>query len=174
METTENYIKDGMTHLSDAKYYSRLVEDINPALGQNILDFLNKAHQRGLIDSDTFQFLKPSSNSRTPLIYFLKKLHKNPISVRPIVSHVKSPTTNLSAFIDNLLNPIVKQIDHTLITELQALNYQPGNILVSLDVKSLYPNILIDESIQVILNFIETQNDPNLYFETITHFCTQI
>ena len=44
--------------------------------------------------------------------------------------------------------------------ELQSLNYEPNTILVSLDVKSLYPNIPIDESVQVILKFIEEQHSP--------------
>jgi len=59
---------------------------------------------------------------RTPLIYFLKKLHKNPISVRPIVSNVNSPTCQLSAFLDILLKPIVNQHEQILKNSTQLIN----------------------------------------------------
>ena len=105
-------------------------------------------------------------NPRTPIIYFLKKLHKNPISVRPIVSNVNSPTCQLSAFMDILLKPIVNRYDHILknsvqvINELEASTFPSNSILVTADVSSLYPSIPIDESISVILDFIRNYNDP--------------
>jgi len=166
VETIENYIKDGMTHLSNATYYQRLQEDMNSQLNHAIKKFLNNAHHRGLIDKETYHFLLPSDSPRTPLIYFLKKLHKTPISVRPIVSHINSPTANISAFIDNLLKPIVKEINHILqnskqlITEIPSLHLSNQTKLVTLDVVSLYPNIPIEESIQIILTFIEQHNNP--------------
>jgi len=139
---------------------------LNPTIHEKIAKFLYNAHQRGLIDFETFDFLSPPSPSRTPLIYFLKKLHKNPISVRPIVSHINSPTANISAFIDHLLKPIVKEIPHILsnsleiITDLQNQNFINNTLLVTLDVTSLYPNIPIEESISIILNYIKEQNNP--------------
>ena len=108
----------------------------------------------------------PSESPRTSLIYFLKKLHKTPISVRPIALHINSPTANISAFIDDLLKPIVKEINHILqnskqlITEIQSLHFSNQIKLVTLDIVSLYPNIPIEESIQIILTFIEQYNNP--------------
>ena len=145
VETTENYIKDGLTQfLSNQKYYHRLAEDFNPNIENAIKKFLINAHQRGLIDSETFHFLSPPNPSRTPLIYS-QKLHKDPISVRPIVSHVNSATSNISAFLDNILKPIVKEIPHILsnsaelIRDLQTITVSENTILVSLDIVSLYP-----------------------------------
>ena len=115
---------------------------------------------------ETYKFLSPPTPSRTPLIYFLKKLHKQPISVRPIVSHINSATSNISAFIDQLLKPRVKQIPHILtnsselINDLQGVSCPDNTLLVSLDITSLYPNIPIQESITIILNFIKEQNNP--------------
>ena len=167
METVDNYIQDGLTHLSNSKYYHRLQSDFNPSIEKAITKFLNNAHQRGLIDSDTHKFLSPPVPSRTPLIYFLKKLHKQPISVRPIVSHINSATSNISAFIDKLLKPIVKEIPHILsnssqlINDLQGINCSNNHtLLASLDITSLYPNIPIQESISIILDFIKEQNNP--------------
>ena len=166
VETVENYTKDGLTHLSNSKYYQRLESDLNTTIAETIAKFLNNAHQRGMIDKDLYTYLLPPKPFRTPLIYFLKKLHKTPIAVRPIVSHINSPTSNISAFLDKLLKPIVKEIPHiltsskTLINELRSITLTPGSILVTLDVTSLYPNIPIHESILVILDFIKQQHNP--------------
>lgn len=162
----QKYIKDGLTHLSNQKYYQRLDTDFNPNISTSIAKFLFNAHHHGLIDKDTLQYLSPPEPSRTPLIYFLKKLHKTPISVRPIVSHINSPTCNISAFLDHLLQPIIKEINHILpnsqqlINELKYIQYHKNFILATLDVTSLYPNIAIEESIQIILDFLQQQNNP--------------
>ena len=130
VETTENYVKDGMAHFSNFKYYLRLESDSYPTIAQSITKFLNNAYQHGLIDTETFNFLLSPSPSRSPIVYFATKLHKTPISITPIISHVNSPTRNISAFIDQLLKPIVKSILHilkntqTIITELQSITYQ--------------------------------------------------
>jgi len=64
------------------------------------------------------------------------------------------------------LKPIVKEIPHILsnslevITDLPKLNCSNSTLLVTLDVTSLYPNIPIDESISIILNYIKEQNNP--------------
>lgn len=166
VETVQNYITDGLAHLENSKYYHRLETDLNPTIENAITKFLINAHQRGFIDKDTYLYLLPPKPSRTPLIYFLKKLHKSPISVRPIVSHVNSVTSNISAFIDHLLKPIVKEIPHILsnstelLLDLKSIPCCSNTILVSLDVVSLYPNIPIEESIHIILNIIKEQNNP--------------
>lgn len=122
----------------------------------------------------------PPTPARTSLIYFLKKLHKSPTSVRPIVSNINSPTCNISAFLDKIIQPIVKEITHILpnskklITDLQSIVYQNNTKLVTLDVTSLYPNIPIDESINVILQYIKEQNNlthpPACILTQLFHF----
>ena len=53
----------------------------------------------------------PSPNqtkNREPRIYFLKKIHKNPMGIRPIVSSIGSTTETLSQFVDKRLQPLIK------------------------------------------------------------------
>ena len=82
------------------------------------------------------------------------------------VAAVKCATSNISAFIDQLLKAIVKQIPHILtdsselINDLQGVSCSDNTLLVSLDITSLYPNIPIQESNTIILNFIKEQNNP--------------
>lgn len=136
----ERYIEDGLKHLNDTTTYLPIQEDINPEIAKTINKYLREAMDKGLLDRDTYHAIKSPSNPRTPIIYFLKKLHENPIFVRPIVSSVESSTSNLSHFIDILLKPIVKGILHILanstqlLQELQDLTIPESAILASLDV----------------------------------------
>ena len=75
VETKENYIKDGLYHLSDTNVYHCIEEDINPKIHYTIKKFLKHSLDRGLIDNNIFNFLKVDQ-PRTPIIYLLKKLHK--------------------------------------------------------------------------------------------------
>ena len=95
VETIENYIKDELAHLENQDIYQHIKSDINPELAKTINKFVDQAYQKGCIDKDTNDFLTQVIEPRTPLIYFLKKLHKNSISVRPIVSNINSPISQL-------------------------------------------------------------------------------
>ena len=102
METIENYIKDGLAHLENQDIYHRIKRDINPGLSKTINKFVDQAYQKGYIDKETYDFLTEVKEPRTPLIYFLKKLHKNPISIRSIVSNINSSTSSVKPIVSNI------------------------------------------------------------------------
>ena len=91
---------------------------------------------------------------RTAITYFLKKMHKNPMSIRPIVSTTNSATANLAEFLDFYLQPIMKQLPAYLkdttqfIQEITDLSIHNNTWLVTVDVKSLYTNIPNEQGIQ--------------------------
>ena len=93
-------------------------------------------------------------NPRTPELYLLPKIHKGttPVPGRPIVSVNESHTERISAFVDRFLAPIVQQgrsfVRDTsdFLWKLREIGELDGNeILVILDVSSLYTNIPNDE-----------------------------
>ena len=100
--------------------------------------------------------------------YFLKKIHKNPMGIRPIVSSVNSITENISNFVDFWLQPIVKGLpsyikDTRHFDDLITLTKIPTSaILVSIDVSSLYTNIPHHEGVEAATNFLHshTEQDP--------------
>ena len=155
VETLERYVQDGLNHLNNPDIYQPIDKDINLEITQAINKFLQDVLNKGLIDHDTFEAIKPSPNPRTPIIYFLKKLHKNPISVRPIVSSINSPASNLSNFIDILLKPIVRTFPHILsnttelLLDIENITVPDHAIIATLDVTSLYTNIPTDEGIDL-------------------------
>lgn len=78
VETLEQYTQDGLHHLNNPDIYLPILDDINPEITRSINKFLKDALDKGLIDYDIYENIKPSKDPRTPIIYFLKKLHKNP------------------------------------------------------------------------------------------------
>ncbi|UYV71808.1 hypothetical protein LAZ67_9000494 [Cordylochernes scorpioides] len=100
------------------------------------------------------------SNMQTDAhIYGLPKIHKPDVPLRPIVAFYHSPTAPLSKFISAFLKPIIQQqsfqysIFNTSIFIEEVLKCQAPSdkIMVSFDVKSLYPSL----PHQLILNSTE-------------------
>ena len=122
---------------------------------------------RGIIDNTTKDYLTFQSDSmpRTQqLYYFLKKIHKNPIAVRPIVSGCGGPTERISQLVDLHLKPFVPKIKSYirdsghLINILQKTVIPTNSILATIDVKALYLNIPHNEGIQAVKNRLYYNN----------------
>ena len=109
----------------------------------------------------------PQNNPKTPCFYVFPKIHKNKLLPpgRPIVSGIDSVFEPLSQFADVYLKPIVQGTltylkDTTdMLRLLVDLNFQPGeNLLLGLDVESLYTNILQESRLIVIEEIIYTMD----------------
>ena len=94
-------------------------------------------------------------------MYFLKKLHKNPHGIRPIVSGCSVPTERISSFLDHKIKPLVPTIPSYikdsphLISLLENTPIPSNAILTAIDVSSLYTNIPQDEGTEACLDAIE-------------------
>ena len=114
-------------------------------------------------------FCSPSNKVRPARLYFLRKIHKSPIGICPIVSSCGSPTENISQFVDYWLQPHMKSLpsyikDTTqLINELRELSVEPDTFLVTIDVKSLYTCIPHSEGIQACTEALlkSKENNPS-------------
>ena len=84
-------------------------------------------------------------------MYFLPKIHKCPMRVRPIVSCTNDPTCKALAFLDRLLQPHTRSTKSYLKNSTQLVNILsnrriPKNaFLICLDIESLYTNISHDQ-----------------------------
>ena len=115
---------------------------------------LGEFKTKGLLSPRMVEYCSPPRTPSTSLIYFLTKIHKNPMSVRSIVSTIDSPMANMAKLLDHYLQPIMKQLPAYLkdttqfLKELANQKIQPDTWLVMVDVKSLYTNIPNEEGIQ--------------------------
>ena len=110
VEDRSEYIANAMLHLNDPTVYKPLDEDISPTLKESIMNKLKLLRNNGLLKQTWFEYCKPPKQTRTSRLYFLKKIHKNPMGIRPIVSSCNSITEPISQFVDRWLQPHVKTL----------------------------------------------------------------
>lgn len=83
--------------------------------------------------------LKPPEKTRTSRMYFLKKIHKNPLGIRPIVSSYNRTNlricTQMATDICTETNVISERLNRYLI---ETLTLPDHCLLASIDVSSLY------------------------------------
>lgn len=149
VEDRENYIRDGLAHLSDTNVYEQIAHDPTEKLGWAINDYVSTLHRRGIIDKITKDYLMfpPDKPPRTQQMYFLKKIHKSPTAVRPIVSGCQGATEGISKLVDMILQPFVPEVSSYIrdtghiIGILEDHKFPKGCTLASIDVRSMYTNI---------------------------------
>ena len=90
----------------------------------------------------------------------LPKLHKSKFGTRPIINCIKHPTSNLSLFVDAVMQPWVQSSksyirdSQNLIQKLEKVTFEPDVKLCSFDFESLYSNIDLDHALIVISDFM--------------------
>ena len=142
-----------------SQHYEKLESDITLCTKATVRDTLRLLLSKHEIDESTFQYLNPYNHeTRTPVIYVLPKVHKEPPTNskfvgRPIISGNGSPTEKISEFVDYYLLPIVVK-QHTYVKDsnhilniLEATPLPKNVILATLDVISMYTNTPQEEAI---------------------------
>lgn len=155
VEDRATYIADGLKHLQDESIYEQVSGDSTTPLVLAINTLAETLQRKGYFSKEMrdFIFTDDPTKIRTQQMYFLKKVHKGPHEVRPIVSASGGPTENLSALMDHYLQPLVTRTpSYTrdsahLIAILEETKLPANTILVTLDVRALYPSIPQDEGI---------------------------
>ena len=88
----------------------------------------------------------------------------NHLPLRPKVSNINTSTYNLAKYLSKLLSPL-HQSDHTVrsikdfIQNIKRENIPTGYKMVSFDVKSLFTNVPLDRTINIILKRIYDDNE---------------
>lgn len=159
---TIDYHKLVIKHLSDEKTYLNMgkLEEIEVNLISNIV---NTSYEKMLKLSNmlslTIQEEKYVKDKRNllPAFHVLAKIHKNPLSSRPIVGAVDWVTTRFSILLDIKLQkylprfPFILKDSNDLIQRWFHQPFDPNiDWLVSLDVTSLYTNIILNDAINII------------------------
>ncbi|XP_074031353.1 uncharacterized protein [Leptinotarsa decemlineata] len=95
-------------------------------------------------------------SSKCPKLYGLPKIHKTDVPLRPIVSAINSPTQNLEKYLSKIMQPktelaefYVRNSEH-LVDIIKNIKLNDTDLLASLDIKSLYPSIPINEALATI------------------------
>ena len=104
---------------------------------------MQTCRDKGIINNQLHSRLTLGEGVKSQRMYFLPKVHKDPLKLRPIVSVTGGPTEEASEYIDKLLQPYMKQVEsyfknsQALLETLSTLRIPKHSLLVTLDIESL-------------------------------------
>ena len=128
-----------------------------------LIRLLSKLKKDKVIDKSIYNKLTPTG-SKPGILYGLPKTHKPNIPMRPILSTIGTFNYQLAKFLVSILTPIsfskycVENSFH-FVEELAKLQNASTVVMASFDVKSLFTNIPLSETIDICLELL--YNTPN-------------
>lgn len=142
------YIEEGLKQLSDTSFYVKLnvdVTDDNNCVVKSVIE--SEINENNLPDEASSLVVRKPKCSK---LYLLPKIHKPGCPGRPIVSNINCPTELVSGYLDDIFQPIVKQLPSFVKDTTDFLhkinNFEfdsvEGATLCTMDVKSLYTVIV--------------------------------
>uniref|UniRef100_A0A8C5QVW2 Reverse transcriptase domain-containing protein n=1 Tax=Leptobrachium leishanense TaxID=445787 RepID=A0A8C5QVW2_9ANUR len=161
----EYYQEESNRILNDANTYKKLNKNPGKDIQEKFVRYLDEGHALGILNDQEFKYLKVE-HPRTPVFYFLPKIHKDPINPpgRPIISGVGSVSSRISEYIDHQLQPFVTNTaahlkDTTeILNVLNNITWENDLFMVTSDVKSLYTIIPHMKGIEATEHFLR-KND---------------
>ena len=160
----EAYTYEAQRQLLDRKYYHSLDQPVYPINSVKIKAILQQMYSQGYINNKQLQYLLPPPQPRPRLFYLLPKIHKPPDKWtlphmpqgRPIVSDCNSESYRIAEFLDHFITPLsirhpayLKDTYHFL-SLVQNLPVPSHTLLFTADVTSLYTNMDLNRTIQVV------------------------
>jgi len=141
----EDVLKDDNTYTVVKRSPAKTIED-------NLNSRLKKWFQKEFISKQQFFKLR-SSDANLPKAYGLPKVHKNNTPFRIIVSSVNTALYSLASFLQEIIIHSLKNINsHTsnsfdLCNSFSGKQVRDTDVLISLDVISLFTNVPLDLAI---------------------------
>ena len=112
---------------------------------------LNCLKDEGKISEELFACLK-STGGQPPRLYGLAKVHKDAVPLRPVLSMPGSPYDNLGTAVTKWLSVIpssqINCSNKQVMERINDVTLEEDEVLVSIDVSSLYTNVPVDEAIK--------------------------
>ena len=147
---TDDY-KEKIRNLLEPTTYKKLEKDPT----SKFLRQINNVVKSSTLPRDTIKSIC-KTEAVAPRLYGLPKIHKASVPLRPIVSAIGSPTYYIAKHMSKLLAAHTGKTDSYLkdsahfIQKIQDLHLEPGDILVSFDVVSLFTRVPVNESLNYI------------------------
>ncbi len=137
--------------LSDETTYRLLNTDLTTEISTNLVAKFREIGSKKIRKLEYNKFYQ--STGSVPLFYGLPKIHKDPVRLRPITSCVDSVDESLAKYLTSILQPLCQQPlrnSSEFVKKIKHFNLTPTDRLVSFDVVSLFTNIPLDYTCDVI------------------------
>ena len=147
------------THYS----YQLLKRDPTTKIKAKTLKQLMDMKDNEFINNNLYNHLEPTDSS-VPTFSGQPKIHKPGVPIRPIVSYSGSPLYNLNKYIANILKAYVRDENNNAKNSTTFSNYirnvpiEDDEIMVSFDVTSLYTNIPIIDTLNIIKDYVNSDD----------------
>ena len=173
-------IKEAEQQLNNTKNYLKLQEDPRATNMKLVSDTIERLKKKQTINEKVADGLK-RNDPRTSKFYMRPKIHKEGNPGCPVVNLVNCHTVNISKYVDYHFQPIVKEIPsyvkgtQDFLEKLEKVKHVPQeSLLITLDVKSLYTNIVNNEGIKAVEEFYEKYKEKTASTKVIINFLSLI
>ncbi|CAF4454753.1 unnamed protein product [Rotaria sp. Silwood2] len=182
-----DYINKLETILSDSSKFKLLNQDPTISRENSLTNLLLQIKNEEYLTQQEYKYIKPVGSIPARL-YGLPKVHKSEINVplRPIVSCVQSYNYRLGKYLANIIKSI-RNSNYSLKNNTDFLAFLrhnsdllKNNKMISFDVESLFTNIPVNETIDIICNKLYCTNPklrpfiPEHYFRQLLDFATKL
>ena len=182
----EYYVEKLDAILSDNKKFKLLSQDPTISRENWLTSVLKQMQNEEYLTQQEYKCIKPVGSIPARL-YGLPKVHKTngPLTFRPIVSCIQSYNYQLGKYLANLIKPIrdspyaLKNTDKFLQFLKENQHLSQNNKMISFDIESLFTNIPVNETINIICNRLYYTNPklrpfvPEHYFRQLLDFATK-
>ena len=156
-----DYLREMHNIVDDANTYSILPSDPKNRYKRELEKLVERGVFQGILSIKEKLFLIPRA-PRTPTMYYLPKLHKDPVCPpgRPIVSGIDSITSRVGRYIDFYLQPLVKKIPSYVRDSKHIMNILSdvpptlGLWMITIDDKSLYTIIPHELGLEAVRHYL--------------------
>jgi len=152
-----DYVNKMVEILNDDSTYRIIKNNPLSKITTKLDNLVKMWRDKDIIDEWTYKKLK-CTNGNLPRCYGLPKIHKPGHPLRIVVASVGSPLYEVAKFINNILSGSIKKpLSHikdcwSFAEKINEKIIEPNEILVSLDVTSLFTNIPRELVIQAVEN----------------------
>ena len=160
----DDYVQEPNRQLESKEFYEKLTVDTTEINRIKVNRTVNELKSSHILNEKIANDLL-TSEAKTPQFKMLRKVHKDGNSGRPVVSSIDCHTTRISKYIDNRLQPHIKQLKSYVkdctdfIRKINSVEKISDNsILVTVDVRSLYTNIPNKEGIEAVETTLKRKN----------------
>ncbi|XP_069981900.1 uncharacterized protein [Penaeus vannamei] len=157
----DDYHQKVLNILSDHTKFKRITTEMSTHL-LYLEDKLKRLLRtiKSSIDASTCNFLS-TSGSKPGLLYGLPKVHKPNIPLRPIISSIGTFNYNTAKFLIPIISPLTTNqytIENSTVfaNEITSLNPEQPITMASFDVESLFTNMPLLETSEIIVNNINS------------------
>ena len=149
-----------------SKFTEILVTKSHPVVSNEnkLVRFLN-SKVKPFVSHEVLKSIIPCG-SQPGKLYGLCKVHKENFPLRPVVSMINTAEYKLAQFLDSFIKPnipgqYILNSTHDFLSRIKKFKFNPDDSLISFDVESLFTNVPLQQTIDIISQYVYSPNSAS-------------